>query len=384
MPVPSSLRYLIALMVLTHLTFTGARVSLSLFAITLRGSTFTVGLLMSLLAVVPMLLAVHVGRWTDRVGVRRPTLMALAAIWLGAVLPWAWPAITSLYAASVLIGSGFMLVHVAINNAVGHATTTENRTRAFTLLALGFSTSSVLGPVIAGFTIDLAGHARTFLLLSVFPLIALALLAAVWHRAPIPPARELPPGGVHVLDLLRDKPMRAVFIVSGLLSMGWDLFTFMVPVQGARIGLSASTIGVIMGTFGVATFVVRLAMPWISQRFSEWQTLTGALSITAFVYYLFPLFTAVPVLLGLAFLLGLGLGSAQPMVMSLLHRVAPAGRTGEAVGVRTTLMNASHTALPLLFGGLGSALGMVPAFWALAVILSAGGVFAGRRHGTVG
>jgi predicted MFS family arabinose efflux permease len=383
MPVPRSLRFLIPLMVLAHLAFTGARVTLSLFALSLQGSTFTVGVLMSLLAAVPMVMAVHVGRWTDRVGVRGPVAMALVAMVAGALLPWLWPRIDSLYVSSVLLGSGFMLVHVAINNGVGNVTTPDNRTRAFTFLALGFSTSSMLGPVIAGFAIDLVGHARTFLLLAGFPVIALALLAAIWKQSPKPPPYVPPPGGTHVLDLLRDKPMRAVFIVSGLLSMGWDMFTFMVPVQGARIGLSASTIGLIMGTFGVATFIVRGMMPWISQRFSEWQTLTAALVITAFVYYLFPLFTAVPVLLSLAFVLGLGLGSAQPMVMSLLHRVAPVGRTGEAVGVRTTLMNASHTALPLFFGGVGAALGTVPAFWALAVLLSAGGVFAGRHHGTV-
>ncbi len=184
------------------------------------------------------------------------------------------------------------------------------------------------------------------------------------------------------MELLRDAPLRAVFIVSGLLSMAWDMFTFMVPVQGARIGLSASTIGIIMGCFGVATFVVRLALPWISRNLSEWQTLCSALVLTAFVYFLFPLFTAAPVLMGLAFLLGLGLGSTQPMVMSLIHIAAPAGRTGEAVGVRTTLMNASHTVLPLAFGVLGTALGMVPAFWTLAVAMSAGSIFAGKRTGS--
>lgn len=375
------LRLLVVLMVLAHLAFGGARVSLSLFAIRLGGSTFTAGLMMSLLAVVPMVFAVHAGRWTDRVGINRPVALSLTTMLCGTLLPWAWPGLPSLYAASVLIGSGFMLTHVAINNGVGHITSPETRTGAFTLLALGFSTSSVLGPVIAGFAIDHIGHARTFALLGLFPIGALVALHRVWRRAPAHAQHAVPPANARVMDLLRDKPLRAVFIVSGLLSMGWDLFTFMVPVQGVRIGLSASTIGVIMGTFGVATFVVRAAMPWISQRLSEWQTLTAALAITAFVYFLFPLFTAVPVLLALAFLLGLGLGSAQPMVMSLIHRAAPAGRTGEAVGVRTTLMNASHTALPLLFGGLGSALGMVPAFWALAVILSAGGVFAGRRRG---
>ena len=205
-------------------------------------------------------------------------------------------------------------------------------------------------------------------------------LAIVRKTAPRAAPRPMPPEDARVMDLLRIAPLRAVFVVSGLLSMGWDLFTFMVPLQGARIGLSASTIGIIMGTFGVATFVVRAGMPWISRNLTEWQTLTSALALTAFVYLLFPLFTTVPVLLALAFLLGLGLGACQPMVMSLIHVAAPAGRTGEAVGVRTTVMNASHTFLPLTFGGLGALFGgMTPIFWILAACMAGGALFAGKH-----
>ncbi len=369
-------------MVLAHVAFTGARVALALFGISLGGSTFTVGLLMSLLTVLPMFLSVVAGRWTDRAGAFKPILIAQGLVTAGALLPGLRPQLSSLYLASVLLGSGFMLAHIAVNNAVGHASTPETRKRAFTALALGFSTSTVSGPLIAGFSIDLMGHANTFLLMAAFPAIGLVLMGLLRRQAHAPVHAAAPPVDVHVMELLRDAPLRAVFIVSGLLSMAWDMFTFMVPVQGARIGLSASTIGIIMGCFGVATFVVRLALPWISRNLSEWQTLCSALVLTAFVYFLFPLFTAAPVLMGLAFLLGLGLGSTQPMVMSLIHIAAPAGRTGEAVGVRTTLMNASHTVLPLAFGVLGTALGMVPAFWTLAVAMSAGSIFAGKRTGS--
>ncbi len=367
------------MMVLTHITFTGSRVALTLFAIDLGAPPVQVGFLMSLLAVIPMLLSVHAGRWTDRTGVFKPTLIALILMIVGTVLSGMRPVLSSLYVASVLLGSGFMLTHVAINNAVGHASTARNRTSAFSYLALGFSISTVLGPVIAGFTIDLAGHAATFLMLAAFPVIALIFLGLTrkLNHARARPAA--PASSARVMDLLRHAPLRAVFIASGLLSMGWDLFTFMVPIQGARIGLSASTIGLIMGAFGIGTFVVRLAMGPISRVFPEWRVLTGALAITAFVYLLFPLFHAVPVLLGLAFLLGLGLGSALPMIMSLIHKTAPPGRTGEAVGVRSTLINASQTVLPLFFGALGSAVGTVPVFWALAGMLASGGVFAGRR-----
>ena len=382
---------LIALMVLSHLTYTGSRVALSLYALQLHASAFTVGLLMSLLAVVPMFFAVLIGRWTDRTGITKPALISLTLLTAGALLPGLLRTLDSLYFASVLIGSGFMLIHITVNNAVGHLSSAETRKRDFSHLALGFSTSSVLGPVIAGFAIDHAatggqpsGHGNTFLILALFPLLAFAALAVVRRTAPRAGFRAIPPVDARVIDLLRNVPLRAVFIVSGMLSMAWDLFNFMVPLQGARIGLSASTIGIIMGTFGVATFVVRLAMPWIARQFSEWQTLFGALVVTTVVYVLFPLFSTVPVLLVLAFVLGLGLGACQPMVMSLIHIAAPPGRSGEAVGVRTTVMNATHTILPLSFGALGALFGgLTPIFWLLALMMGGSAWFAARRAGDV-
>ena len=367
-------------MVLAHLAFTGGRVSISLYAIRQHASTLTVGLLVSLLSIVPMVLSVHLGRWTDRIGANRPTLIGLVAVVAGTLMPALQESIAMLCAASVVLGSGFMLIHIAINNATGHESTPENRTQAFTVLAVGFSISSILGPVIAGFTIDHAGFKAVFLVLASFPLAALFYMLLTARGAPVHVAHLQPPEGTHVMDLLRDAPLRAVFVVSGLMSMSWDMFTFMVPVQGARIGLSASSIGTIMGTFGVATFVVRLCTPWISRRFDQWQTLTAALVTTVVVYALFPLFTALPVLLALAFVLGLGLGSAQPMVLSLIHHTAPTGRVGEAIGVRTSFMNLSQVIMPILFGSLGAAFGMVPAFWTLALVLSGGSFYAGKRQ----
>jgi predicted MFS family arabinose efflux permease len=374
---------LIVLMVLTHLAFVGGRVALSLYALKLGTSAFTVGLLMSLLAVIPMLMSVHTGRWTDRVGPTRPTLMALLMVIAGALVPFFTRSVAGLHVTALMMGTGFMMGHIAINNAVGHASSPETRTVNFGHLALGFSISSVVGPVVTGLAIDHVGHAATFAILAIFPAIGLALWPQVRRHANLARDRVAPPGDARVIDLLRDARLRAVFIVSGLLSMGWDLFTFMMPIHGSRLGLSASTIGLVMGSFGFATFVVRAAMPWIARTLTEWQALTAALGITTGVYLLFPLTGIVPVLILLAFILGIGLGCGQPMVMSLIHVAAPPGRVGEAVGVRTMVMNASHTFLPLGFGALGSALGVIPVFWAIALMTGAGVAYTMRRRGSV-
>jgi len=307
-------------------------------------------------------------------------LGASVAVALGALLPFVWPRLEMLYATSTLIGTGFMVFHVAVNQVVGALGSSEDRATNFSWLALGFSVSGSLGPLLTGFAIDSIGHAATFLLLFLFPLTPLIVLGLNRPALPQPKARKAVTDERRVMDLLRSSELRRVFIASGLLSMGWDLYTFVIPIYGSRVGLSASTIGVIMGTFAIATFAVRLVMPLLVRRVKEWHTITAALLITAGTYSLFPFFTSVPLLMALSFLLGIGLGCAQPMVMALLYNTSPPGRQGEAVGVRTTVMNASHTVLPLAFGALGAALGMGPVFWSMAALLGAGAYFVNRRR----
>ncbi len=94
---------------------------------------------------------------------------------------------------------------------------------------------------------------------------------------------------------------------------------------------------------------------------------------------LMPLFSTMAPLMAVAFLLGLGLGSAQPNVMSLLHDRAPRGRVGEALGLRTTIMNSSHVVLPLVIGAFGSVLGAAAGFWLMAAALIGGGWSARQR-----
>jgi MFS family permease len=371
---------IIALTVLTHTVFNGTRMLVSLYAIHLHASPFTVGTLMSSFALLPMLLAVGAGRLIDRVGARWPMFAASFTVALGVLLPFIWPRLWTLYAASTLIGTGFMVFHVAVNQVVGAIGRAEDRAANFSWLALGFSVSSSLGPLVTGFAIDAIGHVRTFLLLFLFPLMPLIVL---WLNRPALPKvkeRKTEVGESRVMDLLHSRPLRRVFIASGLLNMAWDLYAFVIPIYGSRIGLSASTIGAVMGSFAISIFAVRLLLPLLIRRVHPWQVIGAALLVSAAVYCVFPLFTSVPPLVALSCVLGLGLGCSQPMVMALLYDTSPPGRQGEAVGVRTTVMNASSTALPLASGALGAAVGMGPVFWAMAALLGAGAYLVNRSR----
>jgi cyanate permease len=300
----------------------------------------------------------------------------------GALLPALFPYevadIAPLLVASALLGTGFMYVQITAQHVVGTLAAPDRRPAAFSMLALAFSTSGLIAPVGSGFLIDSIGHRATLGSIFVLLAIGLGLLLAQRGRLPRPDARRAESVATNAFDLFRVPEVRHVLITSGLVSMAWDLQTFLVPVYGTRIGLSASQIGVIIGAFAAATFVIRLAMPALARRYREWQVLVFTLVTSGVAYGLMPLFdTAVP-MMAVMFLLGLGLGAAQPNVMSLLHARSPEGRVGEALGLRTIVMNSSHVVLPLVIGAFGTVLGAAPAFWLMSSALIGGGWSAHR------
>jgi len=373
---------IIAIVVLTHMAFVSARMTGSLYALANKASTSTVGVMMALFALVPMLIAVRAGRWLDAVGPWRPTLIGIALMLCGLVLPAVFPYATAdiapLLVAAALIGTGSTLAMLAVQQVVGDYADPNHRADAFSWLALGASVSGFTGPVISGLAIDSLGHRATYAVLVGIVLMALGLLWLNRGLLPVHDSKVRRPEPLHPFELLKHTQLRHVLITTGLISMSWDLVTFVVPVHGNRVGLTASEVGLVLGCFAAATFTIRLAMPWLSRRFGEWQVLTYTLFNTGLAFILFPLFSALWPLMLVAFLLGLGLGAAQPNVMSLLHSRSPEGRVGEAFGVRTTIMNSSHVVLPLVFGAFGSVLGAAAMLWAMALLVGAGGAAAVR------
>jgi len=370
---------LIILNILNHSLYAGSRVAVALYAIHLKSSPLTVGVLMALYAALPMFFSISAGRLTDRVGSRGPMMVGSGTMIVGASLPFLSQDLLGLAAAGVLIGCGFMFYQVAIQHVIGFIGSPEERPANFSIMALGYSVSAFIGPMLVGLGIDGYGHAATFLLLSILPVTPLLILAANKLELPRPKHQRAPQAGRSVVDLLRNPQLRTVYISSGLISIGWDLYLFVAPIYGSHLGLSATMIGVVMGSFAAATFTVRLLLPLVGRRIRPYQLITAALLLSGATFFLFPLFTSMAPLITLSFVLGLGLGCAQPMVMAMIHDTAPEGRAGEAVGVRAMLISGSQTFTPIFFGAVGSAVGMIPVFWAIAAALTAGGLFARKQ-----
>src|SRR6267378_3046393 len=361
-----SVYFVIVLSVLSSIAHRGSKVLVSLDALQLGANSFMVGVLAALYAVSPLLLAVYAGRISDRIGVRYPILLGSVGITAGLVLPALQGGLFTLFLCPTLIGLGQIFFHVSIHNAVGSIGDPADR-------AKNFSTFS-LGPSLAGIAIDALGFRPTFVVLALISLVVVLLALAF--------PRLVPPRGEHhddkqarrALDLLKEAPLRRTLIMSGVALTGIELFSFYMPVYGQSIGLSATRIGLVLSSYAAAAFVVRLLMRELARRFTETGVLTGSLFIATATYALFPFLSGVPMLVLTAFLLGLGLGSAQPLTIMLTYHHAPPGRSGEALGMRLTVNKITQISIPLVFGGIGAVFGLAPVFWANAVFLLAGGI----------
>ena len=75
----------------------------------------------------------------------------------------------------------------------------------------------------------------------------------------------------------------------------------------------------------------------------------------------------------LSFGLGPGHGVGRPLSVIMPYTLAPAGRAGEALGLRFSIVNLTHMAIPLVFGTIGSALGLITVFLANSALMLGGG-----------
>jgi MFS family permease len=370
--------YVVLTVVLLNMTaYRGARVIVTLFAVDMGVPQFYIGALAAMFSVFPMMLGLYAGRLTDRLGVRIPMVGGSVGVGLGLLVPYLFPTLTALYVSAALMGASWVFYNVCAQNLIGDLSNADTRAKNFSNYGLVMAGGSFAGPMVVGFSIDHLGYPLSYVVLAAVTLGA----ALVTTRLRVPPANDKTPSGAetsHSANLLSDAPLRQTLITSGIVLTGTDLFQFYMPIYGRSIGLSASMIGIILGTFAVAAFFVRLVMPRLVKRYTPDTVLIGSLYMGAAAYVLFPLFETPVLLAAMAFVLGLGMGCSQPVSLMLIYDRAPPGRSGEALGLRLMINNFTHIVVPLLFGSLGTAFGIVPVFIANSAILGAGGILSSR------
>ncbi|MDO9198448.1 MAG: MFS transporter [Rhodoferax sp.] len=366
-----ALARLIAGQICLHACMAGMRMASPLLALREGYSAIAVGFLLALFALTQVFLALPAGRYVDRHGLKRPVGFCVVAAALGAGLAVAFPVFPVLCLSALMTGGSTGVAVIALQRHVGRAA--QNATelkKVFSWLAIGPAVSNFVGPLAAGLLIDYSGFRAAFLLMALLPLATWFWVRRTVELSPVP----VVVGGApkKAWDLLREPIMRRLMLVNWLLSSCWDVHTFVVPILGHERGLSASVIGTILGAFAIAAAFVRVLLPVFAAHVREWVVVASAMVITAVLFAVYP-FMVSPLAMGAcSVMLGLALGSVQPMIMSTLHQITPEARHGEALGLRLMTINASSVLMPMLFGTAGAVVGVSVVFWAVGLAVGAG------------
>jgi MFS family permease len=100
--------------------------------------------------------------------------------------------------------------------------------------------------------------------------------------------------------------------------------------------------------------------------------IAGAMASTALLFAVYPLMTSAWGMGVCSVLLGVALGTVQPMIMSMIHQITPEHRHGEAVALRVMAINGSSVLMPMIFGVAGAAIGVAGLFWLVGAAVGGG------------
>ncbi len=410
---------LVAVQVCLHSAMAGLRLAAPLMMLR-QGPTpwwsaeAAAGLLLGLFAAAPVFLVVPAGRWVDRRGYHRPMratvvmglLAGLCAVPTVAIHQhggplaalWQWPL---LVLSATLAGTSGNVGLIAMQRSAGRLVEGQDGSaqgrsgelrRIFSWLGLAPALGNMIGPALAGLLIDGLGFAACFALIGLLP------LGAAYGARRVPPddpsrrvtAPEPPPslsaataaaptlsvpqGAAaarprSVMDLLRLPGLASLLLLNWFFSTSWDLHAFLVPLLGHERGLSASAIGGVLGLFALSVAGVRLLIPLVAQHLQERWVLAGTMAVAAAVFAVYPAMQTAWQMSLCALTLGLALGAVQPMIMTALHHCAPPDRQGEAIALRSAVINSSSTLLPMAFGLIGAAVGPTLLFRGMTAVL---------------
>lgn len=357
--------WLIATMICVHACMATTRVTASLWVLDQGYGEASVGMLLSLFAVAPIVLSLWAGRLADRHGFHRPVGVGVSLAFAGALLALAVQQLWAIAIGCLLCGGAVAMAGVALQREAGlMAEEPGELKKIFSWMALGPALSNALSPVFAGLMIDLSGMTAAFAFAAALPVLAWTLARQVPRNPPKVYSKSFREPAAW--DLFRLPAYRRLLIVNLALSAGWDAHSFVVPVVGHARGLSASSIGLVLGCFAAAATAVRLAIVRFADDIDEAKALRGAMVVAMLTFMAYAWLPGTAGLMVGSALLGIALGSVQPMILAMLHRATPPERHGQALGLRMLTVNGATVAMPVGFGLLAAATALAAPMWLMA------------------
>lgn len=358
----------------------------------------TTGFVTAAYAVLPLIVALRLGRLTDGTPWLRQLVMASAALLAlaGGIVALA-PNVAVITIGSALLGLAHLFFTICGQAMIARYSSDADLDLGFGWFTAAYSVGQAAGPLLGGALVGagavtasaerLADVDRALWVGALVPLLAVPLLFRVRrrgsHARSARPAEAAPhaPDRASIGDVLRIPGVAShMFASMGLLAMV-DILTAFLPIVGERAGVAPAVVGALLAVRAAAGILSRVLLPWMSRRWSRRGLVIASLLVSGLALAVPPLLLDNLLVAG-AFLAvgGFFLGIGQPLTMTLVSTAVPVGWRSQALAVRLMGNRVGQVGFPLLAGLVARPFGPGAAVWMTCVVL----VLAGTEKLTFG
>lgn len=334
-----------------------------------------VGLVAAAFALLPIFLAIPLGRLSDRRGA--PLLVIGCAVQALGCLALAFSGTTAaIAAASAVIGLGHLALALGSQDVVARESRSDRHDHHFGLLTAGVSLGQLLGPLLAGALLGESGtpsaSATTDALLVAVGILVLATLCgAVADASGGTAAGRTASRRGSVRTIVRTRGVPAGIFASIAVLAAADVFTAYMPVIGAENEIGPRTIGVLLALRAAASIAARVGIGASVRRIGRSRLIALGAAAAAAALVAMTGTDEVWALAALSVVAGFGLGFGQPLSMTLVVQLVPEHAKSTALAVRLTGNRIGQVATPAAAGVVAGSAGARSVFWLLGALLAA-------------
>ncbi|MEU8753041.1 MFS transporter [Streptomyces chartreusis] len=349
-----------------------ARPAVSYRALALGADERAIGVIAGVYALLPLFVAVPLGRRTDH-GRCAPLLpVGVVLISGGCALSGLADSLWAMAVWSGVMGLGHLCFVIGAQSLVARQSAPHEQDRNFGHFTIGASLGQLVGPIAAGALIggpDMAGTSALALLVAGAG--GAVAFTSLWRIESPATANSRKERGerVPVQRILRARGVPAGIFISLAVLSATDILTAYLPVVGEHRGIAPAMIGVLLSLRAAATIACRLVLTPLLRLLGRTLLLTVTCLLAALLCAGIALPVPVWALAVMLAVLGFCLGVGQPLSMTTVVQAAPEGARSTALALRLTGNRLGQVAAPASAGLVAGLAGVAAPFVMLGALL---------------
>jgi MFS family permease len=343
-------------------------------------SGYQIGLIASIYALVPLVIAVQMGRWVGRIG-EVPLLLTGCISFIALGLAFAFlNNIVAIAAATALAGIAHLSNVAASQAMVASRSPHELQDQNFGYFSFSTSMGHTFGPMLGGIIAGSSGvlprsSTSAFVFASILALLAIVPFFLFKGLKEIRSQEERDAAGsIRARDVIKRPGIKPAIWTSLAVASTNDVLVVILPLVGTELGISPVLIGAILSIRSASAMVSRFSLGRLTKRFGSANVMNFSIIISA-IFLFASAYASTAVTLGVVMaMIGFLLGIGQPLTMSIVSKKTPIEERAMAISIRLFGNRLGQFLVPLGAGALAAPFGAGAVFVGLAALIASAGV----------